>query len=237
MNKSIKKMNKNIENIRNQIYNTLQMLQREKFVLYYNDPNIRYNNSDDTYTISWNNHKSGRSVSSGCFLRIGQYLQIVKDNAYFALLSDYSIIRGSFTYDNKGNLLCENLLWWPCPVNVDRDAVEELGVADAVELILYENKIASQLRMRTPIRIDFDYSNDTSEHPAAHMHMQHENCRINTIEPICFNKFIRYITKCFYPGINIKFNKYDYLSMKISKDKCYTIDIEYENDSKIIIGT
>lgn len=62
--------------------------------------------------------------------------------------------------------------------------------------------------------------------------MEHEECRINTDEPICFNRFINYIIKSFYPGWKVEFKEYDYINFKYDKPKH---KITYNNRTKIMI--
>ena len=54
--------------------------------------------------------------------------------------------------------------------------------------------------MRSPLRFDFDPSNTSELHPATHVHMQHADCRISAKRPICFNTFIKFVFKNFYPN-------------------------------------
>ncbi len=204
-------MNKNVENIRLQIHNTLEQMLKYGYVLHNNIPKIEENNQ--VTRITWNNHKGGREVSSKYFLRVDQYLKIVSDNAYLAIFNDYSIIRCSFSF-MENRIISENLLWWPCPVIVDSNMVDEFGLVETIECLLQENGTKNHILMRSPIRVDFDVKNDGEFHPRSHIHMENEDCRINTSCPICFNRFINYIIKCYYPSWRMDFEKYDYLSFQ-----------------------
>lgn len=219
-------MNKNVERINVQIRNTLERMTNLGYALYYNLPKI--DQKKDSDRITWNNHNGERKVSSKHFLNVDQYLKIVSDNAYWVLLNDYSIIRCAFVFkDNK--LESENLLWWPCPVKIDSNMVDEFGLVETVECLLQADSSESIL-MRSPIRIDFDIQNDKETHPMAHMHLQNENCRINTNYPICFNRFVNYIVKCFYPNWKLDFKSNDYIVFKYDKEsRC----INYYNKTEM----
>lgn len=65
------------------------------------------------------------------------------------------------------------------------------------------------------------------------MHTQHEECRINTKEPICFNRFINYIIQCYYPEWNVKFRQTDFIKLNFEKSRN---EISYYNESQIIIN-
>lgn len=221
--------NKNLDRVSMQIQNTLEQMQELGYILYYNIPKCeKYGGKE---ILTWNNHIGGREVSSKYFLRVKQYMKILSDNAFLAILSDYSLVRCSFVFvDNK--IISENLLWWPCPIQIDSNMVEEFGLLETIEMILEDKEVEKYIRMRSPIRMDFDVENNTEEHPGAHLHMEHEECRINTDEPICFNRFINYIIKSFYPGWKVEFKEYDYINFKYDKPKH---KITYNNRTKIMI--
>lgn len=92
--------NKNLDRISIQIQNTLEQMQKLGYVLYYNVPKCEEYGEKEILT--WNNHIGGREVSSKYFLRVRQYLKILSDNAFLAILNDYSLIRCSFSFiENK----------------------------------------------------------------------------------------------------------------------------------------
>lgn len=217
------KMNRNVENTYNQINNTLELLKKGNIITYYEIPNVIIDTQSGIQNISWPNQVSGRSVCGKSFLKLDQYLSIVKAGAYHALFNDNSIVRCSFSFIDD-ELLSQNLLWWPCPVIVDQDMVNELGLADTVECLLQDSGACNILRMRSPVRIDFDAENDKENHPRSHMHIQHHECRINTSNPICFNKFMKHILINYYPEMSIDFKHWDYLTYhykEMHRIKCY----------------
>lgn len=221
-------MNKNHERLLLQIQNTMEQMQKLGYVLYYNVP--KNEETEQNLTITWNNHRGGREVSSKYFLSIEQYLKILSDNAFLAVLNDYSLIRCSFVFKDK-KLISENLLWWPCPVKVDSNMVDEFGLIETIQLLLSDIANKEYIRMRSPIRVDFDIFNDTEVHPKAHMHIESEECRINTNEPICFNRFINYIVKSFYPNWNMNFKEYDYLKLQYNNSRETK---EYCNKTRVV---
>ena len=220
-------MNKYIENINQQIQNTLELMQKRGYIVYYNLPKIEEIKGESR--LFWNNHKGGREVSSKYFLRVEQYLKILSDNAYLAIFNDFSIIRCAFTFiGNK--IVSENLLWWPCPIKVDNDMANEFGIVETIECMLQEADLKRFLLMRSPIRIDFDVANDNVFHPRAHVHIESEECRINSNVPICFNRFINHLVKCYYPSWHLYFSNSDYLNFQFDNPKKKE---EYYNKTEI----
>lgn len=225
------KINKNVENTRDQIINTLELLQREKVISYFNLPEIINDISNNKVQITWKNHVGGREVSSKAFLTIRQYLTILQSRAYHALMNDNSIIRFSFVFSDD-KLVSQNLLWWPCPIQIDNELFKEYGIVETLNDMLENNVISNDIRMRSPIRIDFDSSNNTVEHPRAHAHLQHHECRINTDKPMCFNKFMKFILTNCYPEMIVNTKGWNMLQYQYD-DKHTTL--EYNNKTCIFI--
>lgn len=205
----MKPMNKVFENTSEQIKSTTEILRSSGFVTFDNPP--ERNITPKRQQLTWSNSVSGRSVSGKAFLTIDQYLTILSANSYQLLLQDYSIVRYSFVFDGA-HLIQQNLLWWPCPVKMDEDIENEFGLIQGIKQKINSSNNQSDYIMRSPIRIDFDSTKDTSSHPRAHTHFEHADCRVNSIEPICFNRFMRFIIENFYPESKILCNKWNYLT-------------------------
>lgn len=207
-------MNKLVKAVHDQVVNTLDRLQSLGYVYYYNPPEVVENKKEALLLCK--NHESMPETSERYFLRPEQYCAMVSTNDYWALLKDYSIIRGSFEF-NKNILIKESLLWWPCPVLLDESAVEELGLDEAVKYLFMESNTIKRIMMRTPMRVDFDANKDTDLHPRAHIHLQSPETRINTCEPICFNRFMEYILLNYYSEWEIKFDKREFIHFTYEK--------------------
>lgn len=224
-------MNKNVLNTYEQIQNTVEMLSRQGIIRYTMPCDVTLDSQTGMARVSWKNHIGGRNVSSKAFNNINQYIAILSSRAYLGIMIDYSIIRVAFVFKNE-KLVAQNLLWWPCPVRIDEEMEQEFGLLESVKLILMESDTAQYINMRTPVRIDFDSSNDTTEHPRAHVHMQHYNCRINCREPICFNRFMRFILETHYPDLSVSFKDWNYLDYQYPNKHS---NIVYRNVSKLTL--
>lgn len=222
-------MNKNVESIYNQVVNTLDRLYDLGVLYYYQLPTVK--EWKNHAVLSWNNYQSDIKTSERYFIRPEQYCKIISTSAYWALLKDYSIIRGSFEFINN-KLIKESLLWWPCPVILDDDMVNEFGIDDSVELSFQENNSISKVRMRTPMRFDFDVKNNRRNHPRAHLHMQNVETRINTCEPICFNRFMDFVLNSFYLDWKIPFDKREFVSFPY---KDMDTVVEYDRKTKFVL--
>lgn len=163
------------------------------------------------------NKRFGRfRKNSSVGIKIDQYLEILSSGAYQLLLSDYSVIRYSFVFDGA-KLVEQNILWWPCPVHMDAETENEFGLIEGLKQKVNASQKQSDYIMRSPIRIDFDSSNDKPSHPRAHAHIEHYDCRINSGYPICFNRFMKFIILNFYPHENINCEKWSFLNYQYNQ--------------------
>lgn len=158
-----------------------------------------YEISEGIKRISWINHISGSINTSSYFNSLEQYKTILKQNAYFCILQDGSIIRASYSI-KKNELISHNLLYWPSPFDLN---LKELDPRFGAPLEILEDIMSSEewpekMLMRTPIRIDFDPQNCSEGHPLVHLHIQNKDCRIAVNQPICFNSFVRFIFENHY---------------------------------------
>lgn len=190
-------MNKHVKNTQEQIVNTLQILSGCGFARITKD--VLPFSDQDVEGLTWDNHVHGRHNAGKSFATLNQYVSIYETGAYHCILFDGSIVRVYFKF-NRNILLQESLLYWPAPINIPEDDVDELGIREAVNMyfgdVCYINQ---KIIMRSPLRFDFDSSNINELHPATHVHLQHAECRISAKRPICFNTFIKFIFKNFYP--------------------------------------
>lgn len=210
------KFNKNVINVIDQMNNMMVFLFNLKLIYYYKE--IRPQLVDGYQVIAWNGHKSSRLNCGYSFTTLNQYEYILNTGAFDCILFDGSIIRSSFKFDNN-YLVSHNHLWWPSPYSYENDIFGDFTPQDKYEDFLSDPNWKTKVRMRSPIRIDFDPNKEAVTHPMVHLHTENYETRINIGEPICFNKFIKYIFLNFYPDIQIDFTKWNFLKFKYQKPK------------------
>ncbi len=211
-----------INQIENQINNTLDALNSKRILYTYNYI-YKENNGDDKWKLSWNNHESGKFNTGKYFLKLEQYKKILENNSYLCILYDGSIIRVSYTFQNN-ILIGHNLLWWPVPYSYSNITTEDISPYKLMEEFLSDSQWHEVIKMRSPVRVDFDPSSTV-------VNKVHEDCRMYVEEPLCFNRFINFILKNYYPNISFYIDKQDYINFKIHNN---FDSIEFEN-SQIIL--
>lgn len=211
-----------------QINSTLDILQTKALSISYNSvPPIA--DTQHHCQITWNNHIPERANSGKSFIKISQYRHILETNSYHCLLFDGSIIRANFEFEDDF-LLAQNLLWWPAPYDYGNILQEGFSPIEVLDDFYGDNEWHQNIKMRSPVRIDFDCSNNKKDHPHSHLHIENEETRINTVFPICFNRFVDFIFRNFYPQFVLSFSRFDFIDYKIPDLQ----SIDYVS-SKIII--
>lgn len=210
------RFNKNIQNVADEMNNLMMLLYDLKWLYFYKE--VRPQLINGKQIITWNDHVSDRANCGSSFTTLEQYEHILKTGAFHCILFDGSIIRSSITFDSK-NLINHSHLWWPAPFIDDGNITEEFTPQNKYEDFLNDPNWMGKLRMRSPIRIDFDPENESESHPLVHMHTQHHESRVHLDSPICFSKFVKYIFQSFYPDIDLDFRKWNLLSFSYQKAK------------------
>ena len=196
-----------------QINSTLNMLQEKALSIYYNPVNV-VGQAQHACQITWNNHCPDRANAGRSFIKLEQYMHILQHNSYHCLLFDGSIIRANFEFEDN-ILVKQNLLWWPAPYDYGDLLEDGFPPVELMQYFYEERKWYEIVKMRSPIRIDFDRLKNTPNHPQSHLHMQNEDTRLFVRQPICFNRFIAFIFRNFYPEFTVPFSNVDFINYKV----------------------
>ena len=195
--KLIKKINNHVKNTVDQINNTLAFLSEYGLVRTIKD--VVSCKEQNIETVTWDNHAKGRHNAGKAFTTLNQYVSIYETGAYHCILFDGSIIRAYFKF-NRNILINESFLYWPAPILIPEEYVDELGIREAIDMCFpLITSTSRDFFMRSPIRFDFDSSKVSEIHPETHVHIQHSECRISAKRPICFNTFFKFVFFNFYP--------------------------------------
>ncbi|TVM30216.1 DUF2290 domain-containing protein [Oceanidesulfovibrio marinus] len=191
---------------RDSLLNTLELLQDQNLIFYFNPIKIEEKYSWQSILpgkgnslcvhLTWPNHNPGSHNVGKNFGTFTQYFSLISTRAFNCILNDGSIIRFSF-YFADSFLLSHSLLYWPCPYNISPEDLAIFSIDDLIEL--NEDIKVSESSFRSPLRFDYDLSNNNSYHPGCHLHMQTGATRIPMRSPISFNRFVTFIYQHFYP--------------------------------------
>ncbi len=76
--------------------------------------------------------------------------------------------------------------------------MREFGVVDYIEALTAKEYL-EKVRLEGPIRFDFDEVAGRTDHPAAHVTIGRECCRIPMFGPLSIGHFLRLTFRHFYP--------------------------------------
>ncbi|MCD5413460.1 MAG: DUF2290 domain-containing protein [Clostridiales bacterium] len=209
-----KQQNLYVERIEKQINVTLDALNSKELLYTYNKIYKKSRDSNKCF-LSWNNHKKGKFNTNKYFLKVEQYKKILENNSYLCIFYDGSLVRVSYSFEND-YLVNQTLLWWPAPYFYEGITVEDMSPLNLMEEFLADSQWCEVLRIRSPVRVDFDplESAVSRLHSPTHMHMQNEECRLYVKNPLCFIKFIEFVLKNFYPEKQFRIDPRDYIDFQ-----------------------
>lgn len=140
--------------------------------------------------------KSGFDNPFGSF---NEYLAWLQFREYSAVLFDASILQISFNF-HRNRLISHRLVYYPCPLELedDRDLLRDEPIIDVIETYLID---LHRFRAKSPVRFDFDINAGRPEHPASHMTMLTNECRMPVYGPVSLGHFIDFVFRNFYPDI------------------------------------
>jgi len=191
------------------IQSTLRLLLHKSLLIHCNQVILKHTNQ--VVKITWPNHVSG-DINYGYFNNIEQYRVFLTASAYTCLLIDGSILRVCYEF-KRGELVRHSLLFWPAPFPITTNDLIVGGLIEIFDLYSMGQEWQDLLIMRTPMRFDYDPVFTSAGHPNAHLHMQNKDCRVALSEPMCFNRFVKFIFRTIYPEIYIAFDFWDDLEI------------------------
>lgn len=147
--------------------------------------------------VSWSG-SDGRAAlySSPSF---GEYRRLLEERQYTLLLKDYALLQLSYEFDRHGRLVKHRLGYVPCPVTISAEELGELPVGDLLEALDREGGL-DRLRLEGPLRIDYDGAAAGEAHPATHLTLLRDCCRIPVFAPLSVGHFAHFIFRHFYPA-------------------------------------
>jgi hypothetical protein len=135
------------------------------------------------------------------FATIAEYRWLIQERQYNHLLFDGSLLQIAYTF-RRNSLVKHRLCFYPCPLYFKPEELnlyqeEGYGLLDIVDDFDFET-FQSRLRLQSPLRFDFDPSSISPEHPASHLHLSRDDCRIPVFAPLSVGHFIQFVLRHFY---------------------------------------
>lgn len=228
-----------------QQYNVIKEMYKEKLIIETIEP--KYSSNLFTFTNQMPIFDDRSPMSAKYFNNCKQYLAMFKHRSYHFLFIDGSIAKFHYEFDKEKKLLSYNLLWYPCPFSNEwlKMFKMEDGSINKYDFYEYIDSIEENddfkyldFNLRTPIRVDYDFTYDTSSekacfHPTSHIHFQHTDTRARNTEVFCLYKFFVFIIENCYPYINYDLGEDLTISNKMLKEASYWLKYNEVRDLSI----
>ncbi|WP_441261237.1 DUF2290 domain-containing protein [Bradyrhizobium sp. 521_C7_N1_3] len=129
------------------------------------------------------------------------YLALLERKEYSFLMRDGAIVQVSYTFEG-GAIDRHRLLYLPCPFSVDVSLLDQLEVSlsDLIREV-YMSDLERSIALRSPIRFDYAPEAAADFHPASHITINEQTCRIPVRSPMRFDQFMRFVLENFYPHV------------------------------------
>lgn len=167
--------------------------------------------SGSNVLVTWPSESSA-ALSDHVFGSLQEYRHFLRNREYTALLSDGALLQVSYSFDHD-DIVAHRLCYYPCPLvltseganaNLIEDFDDQLaGELEAQYAVLCaSSKIdpVFALRLRGPLRFDFDARNSGPDHSASHLHLLQDDSRLPIYGPVSIGHFARFVFRHFYPS-------------------------------------
>lgn len=128
---------------------------------------------------------------------IDEYVRILRERQYTALLYDGSLLQISYDIKLPNEISGHRLCYFPCPIEINREVVEEFGLIDLIEM-LSGDELRTRVRLESPVRFEFDPDAASEHHPASHLTLSRNTCRIPVFAPLNLRQFFQFVFLNFY---------------------------------------
>lgn len=148
--------------------------------------------------VTWRGNLRPMSAMASPFASIDEYRMLIEHNQFSAILFDGALLQMSYDFDG-GDLVGHRLSYHPCPVDADTDLLRAEPILEVIDMYLANSK--ADIRLRSPLRFDFDPSNSAADHPVVHAHFNFGHVRCPVSAPLLPSQFIRFVFRLGYPDV------------------------------------
>ena len=149
--------------------------------------------------ITWSNN----NIAAGELFRsdsptVSEYQEWIDCQGYSAVLYEGSFIQLSYDFQHS-QMVGHRLLYYPCPFDLEVRLLDTLSLSDLIEL--HHDQGIESIKLRAPIRFDYDPSTNRSGHPVSHMTILWSHSRIPVTSPVSPGHFFQFVFQNFYPAL------------------------------------
>ena len=173
----------------------------------------------DRVRLSWPESRNRHGVfAEQQFASLSEYRTFVIGSHYTSLLNEGSLLQISFDF-KRDEMVAHRFCFYPCPLEFPENGYpndfEAWSDLLETELRRQIDALASEptgpegsdplgaeglLRLRSPLRFDFESENRVAAEPSSHVHINAAGARIPVHAALSINQFISFIIKNYYPS-------------------------------------
>ena len=150
-------------------------------------------------SLSWARDDRDGPLIIGDPARIVDYMSLLEKNEYSILMHDAAIVQLSYNFE-RDSIVWRRLVYYPRPLSVDTTLMKrfDASLSDVIKEF-YLDDAENSVVLKTPIRFDYAPEAASESHPASHVTLNTNTCRIPVRSPMRFDQFIGFIIEHFYP--------------------------------------
>jgi hypothetical protein len=148
---------------------------------------------------------NGSPISRIAFASIAEYCAHFSSGAYTVVLFDGALIQLSIDLNHQ-QIVGYRFCYYACPFDIDVKDLLSLPLLDLIQL--HQEGGMDLLRLRSPLRFEYDPNNADEGHPVSHVHLLWAHSRCSVVAPISIGHFVKFVFSHFYPAI---WSEFDFL--------------------------
>jgi hypothetical protein len=146
--------------------------------------------------VTWLGASSGTLFVPGASPSLADYRRWLRERQFTVVLEDGALLQISFDFERE-DMVGHRLAYVPCPVDLEPGLLLQVPLLDLLENL---GPIpVDDVKLRGPLRFDFDPGPASPEHAASHLTMITNECRVPAIGPLSLGHFVRFVFRRFYP--------------------------------------
>ncbi len=129
---------------------------------------------------------------------LAEYTTWLRNRQFSVVLRDGALLQVSFDFQRE-DLVGHRLVYIPCPFDFDPELLLEIPLLDLLED--FGPPSIGDIRLRSPVRFDFDPAAAAPGHAASHLTVVAGSCRVASAGPLSLGHFVRFVFRQFYPEL------------------------------------
>ena len=147
--------------------------------------------------VSWTTRHQAATRPRAEYGTVDEYLGLLGSQQYSCVLQDGSILQIQYELKRR-DILWHRLCFYPNPFDVVWEESDGRTIEEVIEDLRPDER-RDMLRLRTPVRFDYQPMDIGDLHSPCHMHIVRECCRVPVRSAMPPRVFLEFVFRNFYP--------------------------------------